>query len=117
MSKRIVYTQLAVRLRTGCLEIQGRATHKKEILLRRTFFSWPPLEVGECSKTTQNLLLFVHRTSYVEKIDITLRFKAKCEKDVITVFPAAHLFGRWLLAVRPQLTEETQNGITRGTTS
>jgi len=50
-------------------------------------------DVGECSKTTQNLLLFIRRTGYVEKIDIALLFKAKREKDVITV---ANLIGRFI---------------------
>jgi hypothetical protein len=96
----------------------GKGHPQKEILLRHNFFffSWPQLEVGECSKTTQSLLLFRRRTGYVEKIGITLQFKAKREKDVIT-FPAAHLIGICLLAVRPQLTEEMQNGFTRRTTS
>jgi len=113
MSKRIVYTQLAVRLRTGWIEIQGTATHKRDTSQAYIFFFFVATEVGECSKTTQNSLLFKRRPGYVKKIGITQQFKAKREKDVITISHAAHLSGRCLLAVRPQLTEKTQNGIMR----
>jgi hypothetical protein len=59
------------------------------------------------------MLLCIRKTGYIEKIYITLQFKAKCEKDVITIVTAAYRIGRGLLAVRPQLTEEPQNSIMR----
>jgi hypothetical protein len=56
-------------------------------------------------KTKHGTVLFIRGTSYVEKIDDTQQCKAKHEKGVITVFPAACVIGKCLQGLRTQLTE------------